>query len=68
MTTNSPTDTGLKFRWSQALQANPPTLPIWKESGGIMCAVAAILWFHASADGSNIFPSAERGGHSWYQP
>jgi len=60
--TNSPTDTGLKFRWWQALQANPPTWPIWRKSKGLMFAVAMALQGHAHADGTSIFPSAEEVG------
>jgi hypothetical protein len=60
--TNSPTDTGLKFRWWQALQANPPTWPIWRKSKGLMFAVAMALQGHAHADGTSIFPSAEGVG------
>jgi len=60
--TTSPTDTGLKFRWWQELQANPPTWPIWRKSKGLMFAVAMALQGHAHADGTSIFPSAEGVG------
>jgi hypothetical protein len=57
MTTTSRPD-GLKFRWWQALQANPPKWPVWRESSGLMFAVAMALHGYASVDGSAIFPSA----------
>jgi Helix-turn-helix domain len=53
---------GLKVRWSKELRANPPTLPIWQKSHGTMALVALTLYLYASADGSNIFPSAKKVG------
>ena len=51
-------ETGLKFRWWQALRDNPPRWPIWKESKGVMFAVAMALHGHADRDGSSIFPAS----------
>lgn len=61
MTTPS-TESPLKFRWWQELIKNPPTLPIWTESHGLMGLVALALNGYANPDGSNIFPSAETVG------
>jgi hypothetical protein len=52
--TTSPTDTGLKWRWWQALIKNPPTSPLWDAH---TCAVALVLHGFADADGTSIRPT-----------
>jgi hypothetical protein len=54
MTTLSPADTGLKWRWWQALIKNPPTSPLWDAH---TCAVALVLHGFADADGASIRPT-----------
>jgi len=51
---NSHADTGLKFRWENALTKNPPTSPLWDTH---TAAVAFVLRSYADADGTSIYPT-----------
>jgi len=52
--TPPPANTGLKWRWWQALIKNPPTSSLWDAH---TCAVALVLHGYADADGTSIRPT-----------